>query len=114
MMAWWQDYGWKAYELLWAVVAVAGLVVAIRRRRQPAARWAVAALAVMLLPGVHSLVAHILWVLALDEVDWAKTWHQRLTGMALGQLFHAAGFALLVPAIFAGRTPIPPADPDAE
>lgn len=96
---WWQYNGWRVQQLLWAVVALVGLVIAVRRARrgQPAARWAVAAFAVMLAKAGYALCA-MEWPLLIPH---------------LLQLLNAAGFALLVPAIFAGRKSATSDDPDA-
>lgn len=97
---WWQYNGWRVYELLWAVVAFVGLVIAIRQwwRRRPAARWATGAFAVMLVKAGYAL-GLVKWLAVIPHVH---------------QLLNAAGFALLIPAIFAGRTPVPSHDPDAD
>ncbi len=114
MMSSWQYYGWPVFVVLWAVVAAVGLVIAIRRRGRPAARWAVAAFTVMLVWAVYSLVTHVVWVLSMDEVGWAVVWYQRLSDLPVFHLIYAAGFALLVPAIFAGRKSVTSDDPDAD
>lgn len=96
LTAWWQ-----VQELVWVMVAVVGLVIAIRRwrRGQPAAKWAVAAFAVMLVKAGYILLGLVEWLSLIPY---------------LYQPLNAAGFALLVPAIFAGRTPVRSADPDAD
>jgi hypothetical protein len=111
---WWQDSGWRTFELLWAVVALVGTVFAVRWRGRPAARWAAGAFAVMLLPGLFSLTLIGLGWLETRGNAWTTPWLDRLAQLLiLPQVFRAAGFALLVPAIFAGRQPRTPADPDA-
>ena len=91
---------WRVQELVWVMVAVVGLVIAIRRwrRGQPAARWATAAFVVMLAKASYILGGLAERLILIPHVY---------------QLLQAAGFALLVPAIFAGRQSVTSDDPDA-
>lgn len=114
-MMWWQYNGWQIFELLWAVVAAVGLIGAIRRCGRPAARWAVTAFAVMLLPGMFSLSLIGLRWLESRGNTWVTPWLDWPKGLMglVPHLFRAAGFVLLIPAIFAGRQPVTSDDPDA-
>lgn len=114
---WWGQYGWPVHELLWSAVAIVGLVVAVWRwrRGQPVARWAVGAFAVMLFPFSYFVALALLGKFGVAGHEWADVWQKRLGEIAIvAQLMRAAGFALLVPALFAGRQPIPSHDPDTD
>lgn len=103
---WLESYLNLLGSLAWVVVSVAGLVVAVRRRRSypGVVRLAIPAFAVLLFRGLCFLGYAVLWKLANNGVEWAAPAAQTLWIPYLTSLTYTLGFALLTAAVFTGRS----------